>query len=503
MAENDKSIFGFSFKKKKSEVENKPVSFATQDNLDGSYEISPSGGYFGQYLDINGDSFQNDKDLIMKYRGISTYPEVDQAIEDIVNEAITAEDGIITKLNLDNLDQPDNVKKIIMEEWDNVNQLLDFTNQGWDMFRRWYIDGRLFFHVIIDKNSAQKGIVELRPIDPTKIRKVKEVDKVKDPGTGAMLNKILGEYYLYQDDNMNELGEGLKISTDAIIQVNSGMLNDARDKVTGYLQKALKPLNQLSMMEDSLVIYRISRAPERRIFYIDVGNLPRGKAEEYLNNTMNKYRNKIVYDPATGAIKDQKDHKSIMEDFWLPRREGGRGTEIDTLPGGSNLGEIEDIIYFQNKLYKALNVPTSRLIEGDSFNIGRSSEITRDELKFQKFIDRIRNKFSTIFLETLKRQLILKKIIVPSEWPDLSSDIVIDWSRDNYYAELKDAEILKERLETLQMMDEYIGTFWSKDWVRRNILNLTDEDIKQIAIDNKKDPVTDKDFNPDLMKSTI
>jgi hypothetical protein len=281
------------------------------------------------------------------------------------------------------------------------------------------------------------------------------------------------------------------------------MLNDTRDKVTGYLQKALKPLNQLSMMEDSLVIYRISRAPERRIFYIDVGNLPRGKAEEYLNNTMNKYRNKIVYDPATGAIKDQKDHKSIMEDFWLPRREGGRGTEIDTLPGGQNLGEIEDIIYFQNKLYKALNVPTSRLIDDDTFNIGRSSEITRDELKFQKFIDRIRNKFSHLFFETLKRQLILKKIIVPSDWKHLLDDMNIEWSRDNYYAELKDAEILKERIETLQMLDEYIGTFYSKDWVRRNILNLTDDDIKQIEKDNKKDPVKDTDFNPDLMRSTL
>jgi hypothetical protein len=302
---------------------------------------------------------------------------------------------------------------------------------------------------------------------------------------------------------MNQMGEGLKITTDAIIQVNSGMLNDTRDKVTGYLQKALKPLNQLSMMEDSLVIYRISRAPERRIFYIDVGNLPRGKAEEYLNNTMNKYRNKIVYDPATGAIKDQKDHKSIMEDFWLPRREGGRGTEIDTLPGGQNLGEIEDIIYFQNKLYKALNVPTSRLIDDDTFNIGRSSEITRDELKFQKFIDRIRNKFSHLFFETLKRQLILKKIIVPSDWKHLLDDMSIEWSRDNYYAELKDAEILKERIETLQMLDEYIGTFYSKDWVRRNILNLTDDDVKQIEKDNKKDPVKDTDFNPDLMRSTL
>lgn len=502
MAENDNKLFGFSFKKKNADDKNKSVSFTSQDS-DGSYEIAPSGGYFGQYLDINGDSFQNDKELIMKYRTISNYPEVDQAIEDICNEAISAEDGVIAKLNLDGLEQPDKIKKLIQEEFVKINQLLDFSNQGWDMFRRWYVDGRLFFHVIINKNSTENGILELRQIDPTKIRKVKEVDKVKDPKTGAELVKVLDEYYIYQDGNMSQTGNGLKISTDAIVQVNSGMLNDTRDKVVGYLQKALKPLNQLSMMEDSLVIYRISRAPERRIFYIDVGNLPKGKAEEYLNNTMNKYRNKIVYDPISGAIKDQKDHKSIMEDFWLPRREGGRGTEIDTLPGGQNLGEIDDIIYFQNKLYKALNVPTSRLVDDNTFSIGRSSEITRDELKFQKFIDRVRNKFSVLFFEILKRQLILKKVIVPSDWKHLVEDITLEWSRDNYYAELKDAEILKERIETLQMMDEYIGTFYSKNWVRRNILNLTDDDIKEIEKDNKDDPVADDDFNPDLMKSTI
>jgi len=502
MAEDNNKFFGFSFKKKKIEDKKKQLSF-TSDNLDGSYEISPSGGYFGQYVDIDGDTFTNDKELIYKYRSISHYPEVDQAIEDICNEAITEEDGIITKLNLDNLEQSNKVKDMIMEEYDRIIRLLNFKDTGYDMFKRWYIDGRLFFHVIVNPSKTDAGIIELRQIDPTKIRKIREVEKIKDPKTGAELVNIIDEYYLYQDDNMSMSGDGLKISLDAIVQVTSGLMNDERDKVIGYLQKALKPLNQLSMMEDSLVIYRIARAPERRIFYIDVGNLPRGKAEEYLQNTMNKYRNKVVYDPTTGAIKDQKDHKSIMEDFWLPRREGGRGTEIDTLPGGQNLGEIEDIIYFQNKLYKALNVPTSRLQDEDTFNIGRSSEITRDELKFQKFIDRIRNKFSILFYEVLKRQLILKKIIVPSDWAGFRDDINIEYSRDNYYAELKDAEILKERIETLQMLDEYIGTFYSKDWVRRNILNLTDEDIKSIEKDNKRDPVTDKDFNSDLMKSTI
>ena len=479
MAEKDKSLFGFSFKRKKSDIANKAVSFTTQDH-DGSYEISPTGGYFGQYLDINGDSFQNDKELIMKYRAISNYPEVDQAIEDIVNEAISEEDGVITKLNLDNLDQPDKVKKLIMEEFDKISLLLDFKHKGWDMFRRWYIDGRLFFHVILNTSNTEKGILELRQIDPTKIRKVKEVDKVKDPKTGAELVRVLDEYYVYQDDNMNTAGEGLKINTDAIIQVNSGMLNDTRDKIVGYLNKALKPLNQLSMMEDSLVIYRISRAPERRIFYIDVGNLPRGKAEEYLNNTMNKYRNKIVYDAGSGQIKDERDHKSIMEDFWLPRREGGRGTEITTLPGGQNLGEIEDIVYFQKKLYKSLNVPLSRLEQDSTFNVGRSSEITRDELKFQKFIDRVRNKFAGLFLEVLKRQLILKKIMVPSDWPTIKHQIAIKFERDNYYSELKEGEILQARLENLAMLDEYVGTYFSKEWIKKKILQQSDDEINEI-----------------------
>ena len=502
MAENDKGLFGWSFKKKAIESNKKPVSFAAE-NEDGAYEISPTGGYFGQYMDLGGDKFQTDRDLIMKYRSISQYPEVDMAIEDICNEAITDENGVIVRLNLDNLDQKDSVKELIMEEFERILSLTNFSMTAYDTFRRWYIDGRLFYHCIINDSKPDAGILELRQIDPTKIRKIKEVEKVKDPKTGADLTKEGKEYYLYQDDTMSNNSEGLRINPDAIIQVNSGLLNEERNKVVGYLNKALKPINQLSMMEDSLVIYRISRAPERRIFYIDVGNLPKGKAEEYLNSTMNKYRNKVVYDPTTGAIKDEKIHRNVMEDFWLPRREGGRGTEITTLPGGQNLGEIEDIQYFQNKLYRALNIPMSRLSEGDAFSVGRSSEITRDELKFQKFIDRCRGKFSTLFYEALKRQLILKKIIVPSDWVNIREDIVVEYSRDNYYAELKDGEILKERIEMVQMMDEYIGTFWSKDWVRRNILKLTDEDIKQIAKDNKEDPMEPDDINTDLANSAL
>jgi len=495
MAEENK-LFGFLFKKKKSEENKKAKSFA-DTNEDGAYQISPTGGYFGQYLDIDGNQFRNDADLIMKYRAISNYPEIDAAIEDITNEAIVSTNQGVVSLNLEELDQADNVKKLILEEFDTIVKNLDFNNRGYDLFRRWYVDGRLFFHVIINDSSPSNGIVDLKQIDPTKIRKVKEVSKEKDPKTGAELVKEEREYYLYQDEEHVNNSEGLKISTDAIIQVNSGLLNDKRDKVIGYLNKALKPMNQLSMMEDSMVIYRVSRAPERRIFYIDVGNLPKGKAEQYLNNTMNKYRNKIVYDPQSGDIKDERDHKSVMEDFWLPRREGGRGTEITTLPGGQNLGEVEDIIYFQKKLYRALNVPLSRLEQDSTFNVGRSSEITRDELKFQKFIDRVRNKFSTLFLEALKRQLILKKVIVPSDWKQIKQDISIEYNRDNYYAELKESEIIKERIETLQMIDEYVGTYYSKEWVRKNILSQSDEDIDEITKQIEAEPAEDDEFDDD------
>lgn len=503
MANLETNLFGFQFKRKKKAEDVKAKTFSAVDE-DGAYQISPSGGYYGQYLDINGDQFKNDVDLIVKYRQITAYPEVDAAVEDITNEAIVKpEAGTIIELNLDELDQPKRVKNLIQEEWDNILEILDFNNRGYDLFRRWYTDGRLFFHVIINESGTDGGIKELKQVDPTKIRKIKEVEKVKDPKTQAELIRVVDEYYLFQDNDMNQTGDGLKIATDAIIQVNSGLLNEQRDRVIGYLHKALKPMNQLSMMEDSMVIYRISRAPERRIFYIDVGNLPKQKAEEYLNNTMNKYRNKIVYEPATGQIKDERTHRSVMEDFWLPRREGGRGTEISTLPGGQNLGEVEDVLYFQQKLYRALNVPMSRLETDSTFNIGRSSEITRDELKFQRFIDRIRNKFNGLFYEALERQLILKKIIVPSDWPEMKSQIQMDYARDNYYAELKEVEILKDRIEMVQMMDEYIGTFWSKDWVRRNILKLTDEDMKSIDKENEEDPVTPKDFDAALARSTV
>ena len=339
--------------------------------------------------------------------------------------------------------------------------------------------------------------MELRPIDPTRIRKVKELDQEKDPKTGANIIKKIEEYYLYQDSTLSKANQGLKISKDAVQYTTSGLLDVSRSKVLSYLHKAIKPVNQLRMMEDSLVIYRISRAPERRIFYIDVGNLPKGKSEEYLRGIMNQYRNKLVYDASTGEIKDDRKHMSMLEDFWLPRREGGRGTEITTLPGGENLGQIDDIIYFQKKLYKSLNVPVNRLEQEAQFSLGRSTEISRDEVKFQKFINRLRKKFSWLFLDLLKTQLILKGIIVENDWRDIKEDIAVDFIKDSHFSELKDAEILRERLELLAQLDEYVGSYFSKDWVRKNILMQSEEEVEtmdqQIEDERKSGDIPDED----------
>ena len=382
---------------------------------------------------------------------------------------------------MDDLDQPDNIKKTIKEEFENVVRLLQFNHYGHEIFRKWYVDGRLFYHIIIDEKTPKKGILELRPIDPTRIRKVKEIDKVKDPVTGAELIKSVDEYYIYQDTSLNKSNQGLKISSDAVQYTTSGLLEGNKKTVLSYLHKAIKPVNQLRMMEDSLVIYRLSRAPERRIFYIDVGNLPKGKAEEYLKGIMNQYRNKLVYDASTGEIKDDRKNMSMLEDFWLPRREGGRGTEITTLPGGENLGQIDDILYFQKKLYKSLNVPVDRLESENGFSLGRSTEISRDEVKFQKFINRLRKKFSWLLLDLLKTQLLLKGIITESDWYDFRENIVVDYIKDSYFSELKENEIIRERVGLLTELDQYVGDYYSKDWIRKNVLMLSEDDIKQMS----------------------
>jgi hypothetical protein len=419
--------------------------------------------------------------LIFKYRDISQHTECDAAVEDIVNEAIVSDDDSApVSLIMDDLDQPDRIKKLINEEFEHVISMLNLNWYGHDIFRRWYVDGRLYYHKIIDEANPGQGLIELRSIDPTKIRKVRELKKEKDPKTGAEIVVGSSEYFIFQNDSLGTKAQGLKIAKDAITYVTSGLLDPSRKKILSHLHKALKPVNQLRMMEDSLVIYRLARAPERRIFYIDVGNLPKGKAEEYLRNIMAKYRNKMVYDAETGDMKDDKKHMSMLEDFWLPRREGGRGTEISTLPGGENLGQIDDIEYFRRKLYKSLNVPSGRLEQEQQFNLGRSTEISRDELKFQKFINRLRKKFSALFIDILKTQLILKGIVTNEEWEVMRSDIAVDFIKDNHFSELKDAELLRERLGTLREIDEYAGRYYSVEWIRKNVLMQTEEDIEDI-----------------------
>jgi len=490
-------LFGYQITKRVSSKEDKKekdvISFAPKPEDDGVSATVAAGGYYGQYIDLDGTASSNDRDLIIKYREAAQQPECDSAVSDIVDAAIASStNGAPAEIILNELEQPDSIKKKISEEFDNILSLYKFNKNGETMFRKWYVDGRIYFHVIIDEKNPKKGIVELRPIESLFMKKVKEVKKVTDAKTNITTQKIVNEYYVYSEDysgsgagvvgsgNQNTSISGVKISKEAIINVTSGLLDATQKRVVSYLHKALKPVNQLRMMEDSLVMYRYSRAPERRIFYIDVGNLPKGKAEEYVQGIMNKYRNKLVYDAQTGDIKDDRRHMSMLEDFWLPRREGGRGTEITTLPGGENLGQIDDILFFQKKLYKTLNVPISRLEADDSFNLGRASEISRDEVKFQKFVDRIRKKFSNILLEALRIQLILKGIISESDWEEIVENISIDFIEDNYFSELKENEILKERIDMLSTLNEYIGKFYSTKWIRNNILRQSDDDIERI-----------------------
>lgn len=483
-------FFGFEIKRKDQEKEDrKRASFvAPMDEDEGIGNVINAGGHYGQYVDINGDQTKSEKELIFKYRDISQHTECDAAVEDIVNEAIVSDDDSApVSLIMDDLDQPDRIKKMMAEEFNHVVTMLNMNWYGHDIFRRWYVDGRLYYHKIIDEKNPKNGLLELRPIDPTKIRKVRELKREKDPKTGAEIVVGSSEYFIFQNDTLGTKAQGLKIAKDAITYVTSGLLDPTRKRILSHLHKALKPVNQLRMMEDSLVIYRLARAPERRIFYIDVGNLPKGKAEEYLRNIMAKYRNKMVYDAETGDMKDDKKHMSMLEDFWLPRREGGRGTEISTLPGGENLGQIDDIEYFRKKLYKSLNVPSGRLEQENQFSLGRSTEISRDELKFQKFINRLRKKFSALFIDILKTQLILKGVVTEEEWETIRSDISVDFLKDNHFSELKDAELIRERLATLREVDEYAGRYYSVEWIRKNILMQTDEEIEDIIAQIKQD----------------
>ena len=472
-------FFGFEITRKGKEPV-RPSFVAQTDNDDGAGVIQ-AGGHFGAYIDMDGDKAKTDIDLILKYRDVSSQPECDAAIEDIVNESIVGDhDEAPINLVLDELEISDKLKEAVKHEFDNVLKLLNFNQYAHDIFRKWYVDGRLPYHIIINNEQPKQGIKELRYIDPVKLRKIKEVEEETDPKTGAKLIKKVDEYFLYQDKTMNAANQGLKIYPDAIAYCTSGQMDPGRKRILSYLHKALKPVNQLRMMEDSLVIYRISRAPERRIFSIDVGNLPKGKAEEYLRGIMNQYRNKLVYDAKTGDIKDDRKHMSMLEDFFLPRREGGRGTEITTLPGGENLGQIDDIIYFQKKLYKSLNVPVNRLEQEAQYSLGRTTEITRDEVKFKKFIDRLRKRFSDLFMQLLKTQLLLKGIITKEDWKSWKETITFDYIEDNYFSELKQSEMIRERFDMLSSLDEHIGRFISNEWVRKNVLRFNDEEIEEI-----------------------
>jgi hypothetical protein len=482
-------LFGFTLGRndvvQKQNPEQPSFALPTEAMDDGAVTITQN-AHYGTYVDLEG-SVRNEIELISRYREMANHPELEMAIDDIVNEAITHdESGRTLDIVLDKLKQPESIKKKISEEFESILKLLNFSNLADDLFKRWYIDGRIYYHIVVDESKPKEGIQELRYIDPRKIRKVREIKKGADPKTGALIITSVAEYYVYNDKGTvtqsygASVNAGLRIAPESILNVNSGLMDAKNTFVISYIHKAIKPLNQLRMIEDAVVIYRVSRAPERRVFYIDVGNLPKGKAEQYLRDVMIKYKNKIVYDAATGEVRDDRKHMSMLEDFWLPRREGGKGTEITTLAAGQNLGELADVVYFRQKLLNALNVPISRLEpqQGGMIGLGRTTEVTRDEVKFAKFVARLRNKFSQIFDYALRTQLSLKGICSVEEWDDFKEDIYYEFKKDNNFTEMREAELLKERMSVLQLVDPYIGKYYSLNWVKQNILQFTDEEIE-------------------------
>jgi hypothetical protein len=473
-------LFGFNITRSDQESKEDLKTFVPPSPDDGALEIAPGGSY-GTFVDLDGTA-KSEAELVTRYREMSMQPECDSAVEDIVNEAIVMDDEAPVEIVLDNLKQPNSVKNKIREEFDTVLAMLDFSNRAYDIFRRFYVDGRLYHHIIINDKDPRDGIKELRYIDPRKIRKVREKVKSKDPRTGATIySKEQKEYYLYNPKGITSSAtQGIKIAKDSISHVHSGLMDSRNNMVLGYLHKAVKSLNQLRMLEDATVIYRLARAPERRIFYIDVGNLPKMKAEQYLRDMMVKHKNKLVYDASTGEVRDDRKFMTMLEDFWLPRRDGGRGTEITTLPGGQNLGEMEDVDYFRRKLYKSLNVPVTRMEADNQFNLGRASEITRDEIKFNKFIKRLRNRFSHLFNGLLEIQLVLKGVLSRSDWEEMRNNIHYNFKEDNYFSELKNSEIMTERLRIAGEVDPLVGKYYSMKWVRENVLHMTEEEISEI-----------------------
>ena len=500
-------LFGFKFEDDREKQSKKIVSPIPKNDEDKS-DFYISSGFYGQYVDIEG-VYKSEADLIRRYREMSLHPECDSAIEDVVNEAIVSDlNDSPVEIDLSNLPASDKLKEIIREEFKYLKEIMDFDKKCHEIFRNWYVDGRIYYHKLIDFSKPSDGIKEVRYIDALKIKYVRKLKKDNKDAFGSQYRNIVNgknqvdfsnqeieEFYMY-DPNVGSSQNAtyrvsdvnnVKIAKDAIVYVTSGLVDRNKQTVLSFLHKAIKALNQLRMIEDSLVIYRLSRAPERRIFYIDVGNLPKIKAEQYLRDVMNRYRNKLVYDASTGEIKDDRKHMAMLEDFWLPRREGGRGTEITTLPGGQNLGELADIEYFQKKLYDSLGVPPTRLAAESGFNLGRSSEILRDELKFTRFVGRLRKRFSQIFIDLLKTQLILKNIVSLEDWESLSDHIQFDYVYDNHFSDLKKNELMNDKLGVVAAMDPYLGRYFSADYVRRTILGQTDSEIKEIDAQMKKE----------------
>jgi hypothetical protein len=500
------TLFGFTIGRKDDKKQSQDPNdlnkktFALPTNEDGAVTIQ-SGAYYGTYVDLDG-VVRNEIELITRYRELAMQAEMEIAIDDIVNEAIVMDDtGHSVEMNMDDMTGvPDAVKKKINEEFEYCLKLLNFGNMGHEIFRRWYIDGRLFYHVIIDETKKNEGIQEIRYIDPRRIRKIREIQKTRDPKTGVEIIQRQNEYYLYNERGIvgAHSNLGAKIAVDSVVNVNSGLMDGKRTMVLSYLHKAIKPFNQLRMMEDATVIYRLSRAPERRIFYVDVGNMPTIKAEQYLRDIMVKYRNKLVYDSSTGEIKDDRKHLAMLEDFWLPRREGSKGTEISTLPGGQNLGQMEDVQYFKQNLYKALGIPISRLEQQSGFSLGRTTEVTRDELRFTKFIQRLRNKFASLFDDLMRVQLVLKGICSEEEWKEFREEIWYDFKKDNNFTELKEAELLTNRFTLLQMVDPFVGRYVSMNWARKSILHFTDEEIEEMD----KEITEELEANASMMPQT-
>ena len=490
-------IFGFKIERKsQGAVDANVPAFTMPENDDGSMMVSGAGAY-GTSLDLDGQ-YKNEIDLILKYRDMAQSSDCEIAIDNIINEAIVIEDSRNpVDIILDRTNLSDGIKKKVTNEFHTVLDLLNFNNFGYDIFRRWYVEGKLYYHIMIDENNPQLGIVELRSLDATKIKKIKQI-KQKDTANPKQKEVSLEQMFNYNESGLgNRTSDGILISGDSIAYATSGLLNPTKTGVLSYLHKAIKPLNQLRRVEDAIVIYRISRAPERRIFYIDVGNLPKLKAEQYIRDIMTRYKNRLVYDSTTGEVKDDRRHQSMLEDYWLPRREGGRGTEITTLPGGENLGQLEDVEYFQKKLYKAMHVPVSRLEADSGFSLGRESEITRDELLFSKFIGKLQTRFSLLFGEILEKQLILKNVITSEEWSAIKDKVHYKFEKDHYYSEFKHQETLTQRVDLARNMEDYVGNYYSREFFRKNVLRQTDEDIKREDEQIKKEK-DDGEFEGDM-----